>query len=318
MSHRSSRMIRISIGVFAYNEERTIGQTLEALLRQEFHEVQVIELLVISSDSTDKTDAIVSRIADENPVVRLIRESARRGKSAAINRYLSEKSPQADVCVMVSADLLPNHRSVEHLALALTDPTIGMAGGRPLPVNKADHFLGFIVQLQWNLHHLISLIHPKCGEMVAFRADLTSSIPAESPVDEASLEAIATAKSLHLKYVPEATFLNRGPETFHDFIAQRRRIANGHLWLEKTADYHVATGSSWLIMKLLVNHPPQKPIEWLWTAGAISLEAYCRLLGTYDFYFRPRAHQAWQMVTSTKKAFDGKIQDTAEDGKSPP
>jgi poly-beta-1,6-N-acetyl-D-glucosamine synthase len=296
-------MQRISIGVFAFNEERNCRQLLEALLNQDCRQVQILEVVVVSSASTDRTDEIVQMFAEFNPILRLIREPVRRGKSAAINTYLAAKHPHADVCVIASADIVPDSRAVERLSLALLDPQVGVAGGRPMPVNKADRFLGFVVQLQWNLHHLISLKRPKCGEMIAFRSDLAESIPTESPVDEASLEALAAKKHLHLKYVPKATFANRGPETLSDFIAQRRRIASGHWWLQRTGGYEVATKSSLSIMKTLFRNPPSRPIEWVWTLGAICLEAWCRLLGLVDFYRRPQVHQTWQMVQSTKEPF---------------
>jgi poly-beta-1,6-N-acetyl-D-glucosamine synthase len=300
---KSLAMQKVSIGVFAFNEELNCRQMLEALLRQDCRQVEIIEIVVVSSASTDRTDEIVQMFAEFNPIVRLIREPVRRGKSAAINTYLAARHPDAKVCVIASADIIPDTRAVEHLALALSDPQVGMAGGRPMPVNKEDRFLGFVVQLQWKLHHLISLQHPKCGEMIAFQSGLAGGIPTESPVDEASLEAIAAQKGLHLKYVPDATFVNRGPETLSDFISQRRRIANGHWWLQRTRGYKVSTNSYQAVMKALFSQPPRRPIEWVWTLGAICLEVTCRIGGLTDFYFRPRMHQAWQMAQSTKQSF---------------
>jgi glycosyltransferase involved in cell wall biosynthesis len=296
-------MQKISIGVCAFNEERNCRQVLEALLNQDCRQVQILEIVVVSSGSTDRTDEIIQMFAEFNPKLRLIREPVRRGKSAAVNTYLAAKHPHANVCVIASADIVPDSRAIEHLSLALLDPQVGVAGGRPMPVNKADRFLGFVVQLQWKLHHLISLKHPKCGEMIAFRSDLAESIPAESPVDEASLEAMAAKKNLRLKYIPEATFVNRGPDTLSDLISQRRRIASGHCWLQRTGGYKVATKSSLVIMKALFLHPPRRPIEWVWTLGAICLEAWCRLLGSADCYMRPQVHQTWEIVQSTKASF---------------
>ena len=296
-------MKTVSIGVFAYNEERNLAQILEALLNQECQQVKIIELLVVSSASTDRTDEIVGFFADSYPIVRLIREPIRQGKAAAINGFLSAKNSSADLCIIASADIIPDPHAVERLALALSDSRVGMVGGRPVPVNKEDRFLGFVVQLQWKLHHLISLHNPKCGEMIAFQSNLAGSIPSESPVDEASLEAITAKRGLKIKYVPEATFINRGPDTISDFISQRRRIACGHRWLRKTEGYKVATGSMWALLRALLSQLPHRPKEWIWTAGAISLEVSCRLLGFLDFYFRPRVHQAWQIAKSTKQSF---------------
>jgi poly-beta-1,6-N-acetyl-D-glucosamine synthase len=150
---------------------------------------------------------------------------------------------------------------------------------------------------------LISLRHPKCGEMIAFRSDLAQSIPKESPVDEASLEAITANKGLTLKYVPEATFINRGPDTLEDFISQRRRIASGHRWLRKTEGYKVATGSIREIIRALISQPPYRPIEWVWTMGAICLEFLCRVFGFLDLYLQPHKHQIWRIIKSTKQSF---------------
>lgn len=302
-------MIRVSIGVFAYNEERTIAQTLNALLLQKCKLAEILEILVVSSASADGTDASVEEVAAVHPRLRLIREQERRGKASAINRYLAERHPHAEVCILASADLLPDLESVEKLTIPFADPCIGMAGGRPMPVNDRGHFLGYVVHLQWRLHHLISLSQPKCGEMVAIRSDLTDRIPEESPVDEASLEAIAIARGFHLCYAPKATFKNRGPETVREFVAQRRRIASGHQWLKRTSGYRVATGSPWTILRALAGQLRLRPLEWIWILGAIGLEAYCRLLGALDLLLRPNAHQAWEVVPSTKQAFNSGIRD---------
>lgn len=294
-------MKTVSVGVFAHNEELNCGHMLRALIAQKCRQTEIIEIIVVSSASTDRTDEVVSNLTAANPLIRLIREPVRQGKSAAINRYLSEKNPRADVCVVAAADILPDPEAIELLVSALSDPQVGMAGAKPVPVNRADRFLGFAVQLQWTMHHLVSLHHPKCGEMVAFRSDLTRSIPYESPVDEASLEVMAIKKGLQLKYVSEAIIRNRGPERIREFIHQRRRIASGHYWLKKTENYTVATGSNQIILEALINHPPRRLVEWIWTAGVACLEIWCRLLGVYDFYFRPRIHQAWHMASTTKR-----------------
>ena len=297
-------MIRASIGVFAYNEERTIGQTLKALLEQKCTQVEIVEVLVVSSASTDRTDAIVTEMSAQYPRLRLIREAERRGKACAINRYLADRNRQAEVCIMSSADLLPNLDVVELLVAPFADPSIGMTGGRPVPVNIPDHFMGYVAHLQWKLHHLISLKHPKCGELVAFRADLSDKIPPESPVDEASLEAIAAAKGLQLRYVPDAITRNRGPENIREFIARRRHLANGHKWLQRTTGYRVATGSPLTTLRILAGEIRFHPKEWIWILGAIGLEGYARLLGTLDLFFRPRAHQVWKVTPSTKGEFE--------------
>ena len=51
-----------TVGVFAHNEEANIGQLLEIMLQQELEQVEIREIIVVSSGSTDQTDEIVHRL----------------------------------------------------------------------------------------------------------------------------------------------------------------------------------------------------------------------------------------------------------------
>jgi glycosyltransferase involved in cell wall biosynthesis len=54
------KILRVSVGVFAYNEAANIGFLLDALLSQKLQLAQIDEIIVVSSASTDGTDEIVS------------------------------------------------------------------------------------------------------------------------------------------------------------------------------------------------------------------------------------------------------------------
>src|SRR5439155_22864973 len=100
----------------------------------------------------------------------------RRGKASAINLFL-EEARGADACVLLSGDVLPERGAVAKLLDALDDPKVGMAGGRPVPRPGDGGLVGSIVKLQWDLHHEVSLVSPKLGEVIAFR-NVLDGIPA--------------------------------------------------------------------------------------------------------------------------------------------
>ena len=81
-------MIKASVGVMAYNEEQNISKLLEALTTQRLDNVEIGEIFVVSSGSTDRTDDIVRDWADRDARVTLIRQESRRGKASAINLFL--------------------------------------------------------------------------------------------------------------------------------------------------------------------------------------------------------------------------------------
>lgn len=290
-------MLRASIGIMAYNEARNIGRLLDALVSQRLSDVSVVRIVVVSSGSTDGTDDIVAEWARRDGRIELVRQATREGKSAAINVFL-EKA-EGDVFVLESGDTVPDPDCVERLVAPFEDPDVGMTGARPVPVDDPARFMGFVVHMLWRLHHELALSTPKLGEMVAFRS-FVKSIPRESAVDEASIEAIVTAAGKKLRYVPEAVVWNKGASSVRDFLKQRRRIYAGHLWLSKFQDYDVSTRHVGGIASLLMRDLDWRPRVLLWTAGGVGLEFLGRTLGTFDFHVLKRNPHTWDVAESTK------------------
>lgn len=289
--------ISCSIGIFAHNEEANILHLLEAISAQRLTKVEIHEVIVVSSASTDATDDMVISFAREHPEVKLLTQTRREGKSSAINLFMQEASE--DILVVISGDVIPAKDTIEILVSAFDDPMIGATGGRPVPVNPHDSFIGYAVNLLWRLHHHMALISPKLGEMIAFRK-VMDGIPRESAVDEASIEAIIKAEGLKLSYIPKAIVQNKGPENTKDFIKQRRRIQNGHLWLKQKQDYQVASQDKAILLNLLKREMQDNPRDIIRIMAVVALEAYCRLLGSWDFFIRGKNPFVWDISHSTK------------------
>ncbi len=289
--------LKCSIGVFAYNEEKNIAKVLEALLNQKCESVDIDEIIVVSSASTDQTDAIVKAMADKNNLIQLIQESQRNGKSSAINQFL--KIAKSDILVIESADTIPEYDTVEKLVLPFKNPKIGMTGGRPVPENSKDTLIGFAVNLLWSLHHEMAMNSPKLGEMVAFRK-IFDQIPNQSAVDEASIEALVKKGNLDLLYIANAIIHNKGPENLSDFIKQRRRIAAGHLWLQDHQDYHVVSQNKFILLTLLIKACLKQPKNIFKILVVAKLEIFCRILGTYDYKIKKKNPFKWNTIDSSK------------------
>ncbi|MFH1073874.1 MAG: glycosyltransferase family 2 protein [Candidatus Firestonebacteria bacterium] len=140
-------MMNLSFGICAYNEQGNILSLLEGLLSQELKNACIKEIIVIASGCTDNTEKIVKEFAKTNPKVFLLSETERNGKAAAVNLFL--KKAAGDVCVLVSADTLPEKNAIDTLIKPLIDGKVGMTGGRPVPVNSKDTFTGFLAHFMW-------------------------------------------------------------------------------------------------------------------------------------------------------------------------
>lgn len=292
------KLMDCSVGIIVHNEAQNIGKLIKALQEQRTLTVLVREIIVVSSASTDGTDEIVRMLAQNDLRITLITEEKRNGKAAAINKFIGAAT--GDLLIEISGDVLPACDVIEKLATAFADPEVGMAGGRPLPENTSDTFIGYAVNLLWRLHHRMALISPKLGEMIAFRK-VFEQLPAQSAVDEASIEALVRQKGYRLCYLPDALIHNRGPESLAEFIAQRRRIAAGHYWLQKNQHYTVSSQNANVLLKITLAELKEHPLKFPKICLVMFLELYCRFLGWYDLHLRKKNPFTWQMITSTKK-----------------
>ncbi|MFO7536847.1 MAG: glycosyltransferase, partial [Chloroflexota bacterium] len=141
--------IRCGIGIAAHNEEANIGKLLDRVLAQEFYTVDLAEIVVISSGSTDDTENIVREYMAKDGRIRLLIQEKREGKVAAVNLFIREAGEK--ILVLCSADLWPEYDAIEKLVAPLADPDIGMTSCRPVPVNDPATFMGFAAHLLWDL-----------------------------------------------------------------------------------------------------------------------------------------------------------------------
>ena len=291
-------MPTLSLGIMAYNEEANIGSLLQRVSSQKFSHGELLEIIVVASGCTDRTENIVQDHMRRDKRIRLLRQSIREGKASAINFFLSAAG--GDILILESGDTIPDEGSLDKLIAPFSDSGIGMTGAHPVPVNSPDTFIGFVVHLMWRLHHKIALLSPKMGELVAFR-NIVLKIPSQTAVDEASIEAIVRGEGYKLCYVQDAIVRNKGPQNIRDFIKQRRRIATGHTALSKQEKYKVSTSNPRTIANVLLEDHAWSLRDTAWTLGAIGLELISRLLGYYDFYFRKKIPYIWDIAYSTKR-----------------
>lgn len=88
----------ISVVIPAYNSEKTVKRCLDSLLKQTYHD---LELIVVDDGSSDKTAELVSEMIQTDPRIRLIRQQ-NAGVSAARNAGMD--AAQGDLLTFVDAD----------------------------------------------------------------------------------------------------------------------------------------------------------------------------------------------------------------------
>lgn len=283
----------VTVGIMAYNEERTVRRAVRSILDQEGPHLARMRVTLVASGCTDRTVPEAEGEARGDPRFAVVDQERREGKAAAIGALL-ERVGTGDVVVLAGADGEPEPGSIEALVAPFDDPRVGMTGGRPVPVNDPKHLLGRVVRLLWSLHHRVALESPKLGELVAFRS-VFGTMPRDTSVDEAAIEGLVESRGLALRYVPEARVRMKGPTSVGELLEQRRRIHAGHLRLARATGHRPSTMGWGSILRAIRAERPA-PLDLV---AAASLEAIARLRARLGSR-RGGEDAAWKPLASTK------------------
>jgi glycosyltransferase involved in cell wall biosynthesis len=116
----------VALVVSAHDEEAVMARRLENLLELDYPP-ELLEIVVASDGSTDRTDAIVEEVAAREPRVRLLR-CPREGKVAAQHRAVRET--ESDVLAFTDANTTWRPDALRLLVRNLADPDVGYVCGQ--------------------------------------------------------------------------------------------------------------------------------------------------------------------------------------------
>ena len=179
----------ITVSIPAYNAERSIARTLDALLATDYP-AERRHVLVVSDGSTDRTDEIVRGYAARG--VELLRQARRGGKTAAENAAASRL--RGAIVVNTDATIVIPPQSLKHLVRPFQDASIGVVSGRDVSIarDEADASrgeAGYSGYEMWvrSLESRSGLIAGATGSLYAARRELQrGDLPLELTRDFAS------------------------------------------------------------------------------------------------------------------------------------
>ena len=228
-----SRYPPLSILIAAYNEEPSIADTLRSIANQDYP--GVFEVFVIDDGSTDRTAAIVD--ACDLDWLKLLRQPANAGKSAALNRGLEEA--RFDLVVTLDADSYLHRGALKNLVERyLNDPPNTRAvAGTMLVRNSRKNWV--TKAQEWDYFHGIAAIKRVQslyqGTLVAQGAfslyERATLKQVGGWVDSAGEDIVLTWAMLRegwrVGHAEDALCFTNAPDNLHQFVRQRQRWARG-------------------------------------------------------------------------------------------
>lgn len=223
-----------------YNEETVIGDMLENALEVDYP-TDKMEILVVDSDSKDRTREIVEKYLVDNRV-RLLSES-RRGWNLAVRAACNEA--RGNVIVLSGADVFYHPDALKKLCIHFASVQIGAVAGRQVLLNenqtyatrleaKYREWYDFMAQAE----SLIDQPFDVKGEIVAARKEIIKSILdriGETATVDACIPFETRAYGLRLIYEREATYSERAPLDIRERL--RVQIRRGRNLIQSTFHY---------------------------------------------------------------------------------
>ncbi|WP_162858620.1 glycosyltransferase family 2 protein [Candidatus Nitrosotenuis aquarius] len=276
---------RMSVIVPAYNEERVIRTTIEALIDADYPDKEII---VVDDGSKDRTLAIAMEYKDRVKV--LHKENG--GKASALNMALLYST--GDIVVIVDADTICSRSGLKYLARSMADENVVAVAGNVKIRNKMNwitwcqalEYLSGIQIMRRGLDYF-GAIYIVPGALGAFRK--TKLLEAGTYHKDTLVEDFdATVKVLRSGMIVEGSnksiAYTQAPQTFVDFYKQRKRWYRGNLQiLRRHSDILTNPRFGYLhsfAFPLMVIHMILIPITSIMVWG---FAIYQLLIGNYYF-----------------------------------
>lgn len=122
----------ISLILPVFNEEKILEEKIKNCLSLNYPE-EKLEIIIISDGSTDSSNEIARKYADNYEKIQFIELSSRSGKARALNEGV--KSAKNEIIVFSDASIILTEDSLKHIVSKFQDSSIGCISGE-------DHIYG--------------------------------------------------------------------------------------------------------------------------------------------------------------------------------
>jgi len=222
---------KVSIIIPAYNEEKVIGQTIEALLETRYPKKEIV---LVDDGSSDNTLSIAMQYKDKIKV--LHKENG--GKASALNYGLHYST--GEIVVIVDADTIIGRHSITEIVKGFeTNEDIAAVAGNIKVRNRLnwitkcqalEYITGIqIIRRAFDTYGSITIVP---GALGAFRKTFLKESGAytKDTIVEDFDQTIKILKSgLTTQGSSRAVAYTEAPSTVHDFVAQRKRWYRGNI-----------------------------------------------------------------------------------------
>lgn len=287
----------ISVIITAFKEAESVKKSIQRFKSQIGVE-EPYEILVVAPDK--ETEDVCSSFE----VVRYIKDPG-VGKPTALN--IAVKEAVGDILIFTDGDVFPSYYVVRELIKSFKDPKVGAVSGRPISISPLDTQLGYWSNLLTDMAHQTRIDKENfvvTGYLYAMRKELFNfEVPKECLSDDAYISYMILNQNYKIVYAPCAHIMVKYPDTFSDWMTQKKRSAGGYTQIN--VQYKLNNKSRTFsqeasgIFKVLAYAKNIK--EFFWTGTLILARIYLWIAIFYERRVLNKSFEkTWIRVESTK------------------
>ena len=222
----------ISIIITAYKEEKTIGRAIQALMKNDIEEYEI--LAVCPDEATKK---VIDSYAKRHPVLKYVKDQG-KGKPAALNTAF--RIAKGDILILTDGDVYISDNAISEMLKKLRDDNVGAVSARPVSISPKNTMLGFWSHLLTDAGaHLTRLERVKRGEFIVVSGYLFAmkkvfeKIPEDALADDGVMSYMIWQKGYKIGYADKALVYVKYPTTFKDWMLQKKRSTGGYTQIKE-------------------------------------------------------------------------------------
>jgi hyaluronan synthase len=314
----------VAIVMPAFNEEEAIGASLRSLLAVDYPAAK-LEIVAVDDGSTDGTRAVLRRVAEEHPRVRVIEFPENRGKRAAMAAGIRET--KAEIVAFVDSDSVLEPDAVRRIVQGFADPKVGALCGHADVLNVHDTWLTRMQAVRYfvafrvikSAESIFGCVTCCSGCFSAYRRaailpqldwwEQQTFLGRRSPFGDDRSLTNCVLRRWDVRYVSDARAHTAVPDTFRQFMRQQLRwkkswtreslIVSRFIW--RRHPIAAVTTYVGILLPLAAPIVATRAVVWqtLGAGGGLPLIYFAGLYsmavayGLYYLVARPRYDAAW-------------------------
>ncbi len=217
----------VSVLIPAFNEEKSIEDTVESVLKSDYK--NLVEIIIINDGSSDNTLKIAKKLEEKYSKVKVF-DKENSGKADSLNQAL--KIVKGELIAIVDADSFPDKEALHSMIGYFEDEKVGAVTTRILVRNK-NNFLRKMQAIEYKviaftrkILGFLDSIYVTPGPLALYRKSALSEIKGFDPKNmtediEATWHLIHDGYKVRMSFISKVTTV--APDTLKKWFTQRIR-----------------------------------------------------------------------------------------------